>query len=369
LVECNACLKLDRRATSGSAPFTSTPESQSWLGRSSDELLAAEKMHMAHMELARRRGSPFILAQSLSSVGTYYRSKQNYAEAQLLLEEAVLLQSDQLFSIEEISGGSLEFMHTIRETYFALLSCIAAQNDPAVHEEGLVWAERLRTRTLMRAMEHNFKKDPLIGTPKFDRDMQAALKTLKDLSISCQGVIFVEYALTDKEILIWVIKSGSIVLRHRSFVRSSALALACHDQTQNSWALNDMQFERKDGLLRKAKQMIGFYREGVQAFLNVAVENLKNSFKADFYLQLLGSFLLDPISEDLAGLTKDQCIVFIPHEVSRILADSLPQQAWLAYYTFCTFHIFLSVWREHSIYYVLYVIAQDLDSSSFTRSI
>jgi hypothetical protein len=73
------------------------------------------------MELARRRGSPFILAQSLSSVGTYYRSKQNYAEAQLLLEEAVLLQSDQLFSIEEISGGSLEFMHTIRETYFALL--------------------------------------------------------------------------------------------------------------------------------------------------------------------------------------------------------------------------------------------------------
>jgi hypothetical protein len=218
-------------------------------------------------------------------------------------------------------------------------------------------------------MEHNFMKDPLIGTPKFDRDMQAALKTLKDISISCQGVIFVEYALTDNEILIWVIKSGSIVLRHRSYARSYQLPLAAYEQSENIWALNGMQLERKEGLLRKAKQMIGFNREGVQAFLNVAVDNIKNSFKADFYLQLLGSFLLDPISEDLAGVTKDQCIVFIPHEVSRILGDSLPQQAWLAYYTFCTFHIFLSVWREHPIYYVLYVIAEDLDSSSFTRSI
>ncbi len=247
-------------------------------------------------------------------------------------------------------------------------SCIAAQDDPAVHEEGLVWAERLRSRTLMRAMEHNFKKDPLMGTPKFDSDMQAALRTLKDLSISCQGVIFVEYALTDNEILIWVIKSGSIVLRRRSYA-TAALALAFYDQAQNSWGLNDMQLERKDELLRKANQMIGLNREGVRAFINVAVENVKNSFKADFYLQLLGSFLLGPISEDLARVTKDQCIVFIPHEVSRILADSLPQQAWLAYYTFCTFHIFLSVWREHPIYYVLYVIAQDLDSSSFIRSI
>jgi hypothetical protein len=144
-------------------------------------------------------------------------------------------------------------------------SCIAAQNDPAVHEEGLMWAEWLRSRTLMRAMEHNFKKDPLIGTPKFDRDMQAALKTLKDLSISCQGVIFVEYALTDNEILIWVIKSGSIVLRHRSYM-TPALAFACYDQAQNSWDLNDMQFERKEGLLRKANQMIGFNREPQEFF-------------------------------------------------------------------------------------------------------
>ncbi|CAK9202978.1 unnamed protein product [Sphagnum troendelagicum] len=306
--------ELARRATSDSAQSTSTPESQSWLGRSSDELLAAEKMHVAHMELARRRGGPFILARSLSSVGQYYCSKHNYAEAQLLLEEAVLLLSDHLFSIEEISGGSLEFMHAMRTTYSALLSCIAAQDDPAVHEEGLVWAERLRSRTLMRAMEHNFKKDPLMGTPKFDRDMQAALKTLKDLSISCQGVIFVEYALTGGEILIWVIKSGSIVLRRRSYNKTPALARACHDQAQNSWGLNDMQLERKDELLRKANQMIGLSRKGVRAFINVVVENVKNSFKADFYLQLLGSFLLDPISEDLAGVTKDQCIVFIPHE-------------------------------------------------------
>jgi hypothetical protein len=73
------------------------------------------------MELARRRGSPFILARSLSSVGRYYCSKKHYAEAQLLLEEAVLLLSDHLFSIEEISGGSLEFMRAMGTTYSALL--------------------------------------------------------------------------------------------------------------------------------------------------------------------------------------------------------------------------------------------------------
>jgi hypothetical protein len=73
------------------------------------------------MELARRRGSPFRLAQSLSSVGRYYKSADDYAEAQLLLEEAVLLLTNVLFRIEQISGDSLEFMDTIRETYFALL--------------------------------------------------------------------------------------------------------------------------------------------------------------------------------------------------------------------------------------------------------
>jgi hypothetical protein len=45
------------------------------------------------------------------------------------------------------------------------------------------------TRTLFCAIEHNFKKDSLIETHKFDRDKHTALKTLKDLSISCQGVV------------------------------------------------------------------------------------------------------------------------------------------------------------------------------------
>jgi hypothetical protein len=79
-----------------------------------------------------------------------------------------------------------------------------------------------------------------------------------------------------------------------------------------------MQLERTEELLRNANQMIESDRKGVQGFIEVAVKNIdKNSFRADFYLHLLRSFLLDSIHEDLTTLTEDQCIMFIPHEVKQ----------------------------------------------------
>ncbi len=85
---------------------------------------------------------------------------------------------------------SFEMFTTFEANFLLyLLSCIATQNDPTICEEGPVWVEWLCTCTLLCAMEHNFKKDSLIETHKFDRDQHTALKTLKDLLISCQGVV------------------------------------------------------------------------------------------------------------------------------------------------------------------------------------
>jgi hypothetical protein len=82
-------------------------------------------------------------------------------------------------------------MFTTFETNFLLClqSCITTQNNLTIYEEGHVRVEWLCTHTLLCAMEHNFKKDSLIETHKFDRDKHIALKTLKDLLISCQGVV------------------------------------------------------------------------------------------------------------------------------------------------------------------------------------
>ncbi|KAG0605755.1 hypothetical protein M758_9G085300 [Ceratodon purpureus] len=275
---------------------------------------AVEDAHMAHLELARRRGSPIMLAHSLSAVGEYYKSRKKFGDALFYLEEAALLEANLLFSIEQIAGGSLEFMRITRKTYFNLLSCIAALDDPAVREEGLVWAERLRTRTLMRAMDLNFKEDPLIEIRNFDRDKHGALRTLKDLSISCQGIVFVEYALTNTEILIWVVKSGSIVLRTLSFKRFYGLALANLNQNRDIWDLPLALREKKKQLLQDTNLRINLTRNGILALIKLTVEYIKQSFRTDEYLRFLGKFLLDPISEDLADVTGDQCIVFIPHE-------------------------------------------------------
>jgi hypothetical protein len=79
-----------------------------------------------------------------------------------------------------------------------------------------------------------------------------------------------------------------------------------------------MQLERTEELLRNANQIIESDRKGVQGFIEVAVKNIdKNSFRADFYLHLLGSFLRDPIHADLTTLTEVWCIMFLPHEVKQ----------------------------------------------------
>ncbi len=83
---------------------------------------------------------------------------------------------------------SFEMFTTFEPNFMLYLqSCIAKQNDLVICEEDLAWVEWLCTCTLLCAMEHNFKKDSLIKTHKFDRD--TAVKTLKDFLISSQGVV------------------------------------------------------------------------------------------------------------------------------------------------------------------------------------
>ncbi len=94
--------------------------------------------------------------------------------------------------VENITMDCYSFeMFTTFEANFLLYlqSCITTQNDLNICEKGLVWVEWLCTCTLLCAMEHNFKNNSLIETHKFDRDKHIALKTLKDLLISCQGVV------------------------------------------------------------------------------------------------------------------------------------------------------------------------------------
>jgi hypothetical protein len=83
---------------------------------------------------------------------------------------------------------SFEMFTTFEPNFLLYLqSCIATQNDLTICEEGPMWVEWLCT--LLCAMEHNFKKDSLIETHKFDKDKHIALKILKDFLISCQGVV------------------------------------------------------------------------------------------------------------------------------------------------------------------------------------
>lgn len=168
----------------------------------------------------------------------------------------------------------------------------------------------------MRAMDLNFKEDPLIGVDKFDKDKQGALKTIKDFSISCPDVVFVEYALTNSEILIWVIKSGLIVLRKLSFNKFLGFSVAYVNQIRDIWDLSPTEQKKKRDFWRETDLMIGLSRGGVRPLIQKTVEYIKSSFKMDEYLRILGMLLLDPIREDLASVSEDQCIVFIPHEVS-----------------------------------------------------
>jgi hypothetical protein len=81
---------------------------------------------------------------------------------------------------------SFEMFTTFEANFLLYLqSCITTQNDFNICEEGLGWVEWLCICTLLCAMEHNFNNDYLIETYKFDRDKHIALKTLKDLLISC----------------------------------------------------------------------------------------------------------------------------------------------------------------------------------------
>lgn len=87
------------------------------------------------------------LATSLSAMGEFYKLRKNYAEALLLLEEAVLLHADLLSSVEHTAGSSLEFMRITQSTFSSLLvsspSCLLSLSIffvPPCCAFGLLWS-------------------------------------------------------------------------------------------------------------------------------------------------------------------------------------------------------------------------------------